>query len=407
MPLNSIAISVTLLVGIMLFHRRLRHSEQWRATVTPLASIIGSGFLIVAPLLHSVMGKWALLGMVGLSVFAYGLGWVIRFNIANAEPYLEKHPTGVISRLEKTAQWSLGIAYAISVAFYVTLFTAFIFDRLEVSDPVAGKWVTTVLLLSIMGIAWLRGAKGLEWIELIAVTIKLAIILGVLAALLSFDVVEGAAWFQHEAITELSLIQTSAMLAGMLMVTQGFETARFMGEQYNPEQRINAVKYSQGIAITLYVVFVGLTCPIFLTFPITELNETTISHTLGKAVWVLPFLLLIAATASQLSAALADTLGGGGLLKELVKWRFSNNVYYMLIILLALFLVWSANVFEIINLASKGFALYYLMQVLIAISLVWKLPRNGVLIWPRLVLMGVLGIGLVFVIGWSIPAPHS
>ncbi len=139
MFLNSVAVSVTLLVGILLFHRQLRHSEQWRATVTPLPSIIGSGFLIVAPLLLSVMGKWALLGMVELSVFAYALGWVIRFNIANAEPYLEKHPAGVISRLENTAHWSLGIAYATSVAFYISLFTVFIFDRLGVSDPVAGK----------------------------------------------------------------------------------------------------------------------------------------------------------------------------------------------------------------------------------------------------------------------------
>ena len=40
--------------------------------------------------------------------------------------------------------------------------------------------VTTVLLLTIMAVAFKRGARGLESIELVAVTIKLAIIIGVL-----------------------------------------------------------------------------------------------------------------------------------------------------------------------------------------------------------------------------------
>ena len=47
MLLNSVAIISTLIVGWGLFNKRVRLSPQWRATVTPLASIIGSGFLIV------------------------------------------------------------------------------------------------------------------------------------------------------------------------------------------------------------------------------------------------------------------------------------------------------------------------------------------------------------------------
>ncbi|MAZ89962.1 MAG: hypothetical protein CL693_20185 [Cellvibrionaceae bacterium] len=407
MALNSIALGVTFLIGVMLFHRRMIGSPQWRATVTPLASIIGSGFLIIAPLLHSVMGKWALLGITGLSIFAYGLGWIIRYNIVNAEPVLQREKQGVIAYLEQAAQWSLGVAFAISVAFYLSLFIAFVFDRVGIVDVTASKWATTGLLMSIMGIAWWRGARGLESIELFAVSIKLAIILGVLAALLTYDVQSGTSWFAHNPIAEFTTAQTLAMLGGMLMVTQGFETARFMGGQYSVRQRVNAVKYSQWIAIALYVTFIGLTCPIFLTYPIVELNETTISETLGQVVWVLPLLLLVAATASQLSAALADTIGGGGLLKELVKLRLSTNVYYMLIIALALILVWVANVFEIINLASKGFALYYLIQVLIALILMIRQPQHSV--WKGLMLLvgGVMAGLLVFVIGWAIPAPHS
>ena len=116
---NSIALATSLLVAIVLFLPRLRQSVQWRATVTPLASIIGSGFLIIAPLLHSVMGKWALLGIILLSILAYTLGSVIRFNIRHAEPELARNPHGSIATLEKASQWALGAAYAISVAFYI------------------------------------------------------------------------------------------------------------------------------------------------------------------------------------------------------------------------------------------------------------------------------------------------
>ena len=56
--LNSIAIVATLLFGVFLIRKKLLDSKLWGATVTPLASIIGSGFLIVAPLLHSVFGKY-------------------------------------------------------------------------------------------------------------------------------------------------------------------------------------------------------------------------------------------------------------------------------------------------------------------------------------------------------------
>lgn len=404
--LNYLTVALSLIALMLLAGRRLRQSPQWRATVTPLASIIGSGFLIVAPLLHSVLGKWALAGMISLSILAYAIGAVIRFNIHYAENYLENNQRDGIARLETLSQWVLGIAYAISVAFYTSLFIAFLVDRLGVVDPTLMRWATTVLLLFVMTVAWRRGAHGLETIELIAVTLKLAIIIGVLIALASYDIMTGTQWFQHEAIKPLSRWDTFAMLAGMLMVTQGFETARFMGAHYSSAVRIKAVRYSQLIAIVIYVIFIGVTCPIFLEFPIVELNETTISQTLGQVVMVLPVMLLIAATSSQLSAALADTIGGGGLLKELIPIRLPDNVFYMGIVVIAIVLIWSANVFEIINYASKGFAAYYLLQVLITIALLRKqkinLNKLGLLAGCYL-LVAIL----LFVVFASIAAPHG
>lgn len=404
--LNYVTVVTALISLAFLARKRLRQSNQWRATVTPLASIIGSGFLIVAPLLHAVLGKWALAGMIFLSILAYAIGSIIRFNIRYAEQYLIDHPESGIAKIETLSQWALGFAYAISVAFYTSLFTAFLFDRLSISDPVLMRWATTVLLLSVMAVAWRRGARGLETIELLAVTLKLAIIIGVLIALGSYDFISHTAWFQHDAIKKLSLWNSLAMLAGMLMVTQGFETTRFMGKHYTATVRINAARYSQWIATIIYITFISFTCPLFLEFPIVELNETTISQTLGQVVMVLPVMLLIAATASQLSAALADTIGGGGLLRELIPIQLPDNFFYMGVVAISIILIWSANVFEIINYASKGFGAYYLLQVLITLALLSKqtLNRSNIKSFLGCVLLVLI---LLFVVFASIPAPHS
>lgn len=404
--LNSIAIIATLFFGVFLTRRKLLGAEIWKATVTPLASIIGSGFLIVAPLLHSVFGKWAPVGIIVLVVLGYGIGNVIRFNIIHVEQYLLNNPKSFIGNLEKISQMALGISYAISVAFYVSLFSSFVSKEVGISSIQVMKWITTITLLSIMIISWLRGTRGLERIELVAVTIKLAVIGGVLLALAIYDVSTQAHWFQHGPIKELGLFEKLSMLAGMLMVTQGFETTRFMGEHYSPEIRRKASRNSQWISIIIYVLFIGLTCPIFLSFPITELNETTVSISLGQAISVLPLLLLGAAIASQLSAALADTIGGGGLLKEIIPSKLSIKLYYMMIIALAIILIWSANVFEIINFASKGFAIYFLLQVLISIKFINQdilRVKRALANWGSLFLVLIL----LFVIFFSTPAPHS
>jgi hypothetical protein len=44
-----------------LLNPRLEKNKLWKATVIPLASIIGSGYLVCAPLLYYILGDWAVL----------------------------------------------------------------------------------------------------------------------------------------------------------------------------------------------------------------------------------------------------------------------------------------------------------------------------------------------------------
>ena len=59
------------------------------ATATPLASIFGSGFLVIVPILAGAVGPYAWLAMICVCGLAYAMGSVIRFNIRNTEPLLE------------------------------------------------------------------------------------------------------------------------------------------------------------------------------------------------------------------------------------------------------------------------------------------------------------------------------
>jgi len=51
--LNALIIGVTVITGAILLYPRLANAPLWRAAITPLASIIGSGFLMLGPILDA------------------------------------------------------------------------------------------------------------------------------------------------------------------------------------------------------------------------------------------------------------------------------------------------------------------------------------------------------------------
>ena len=65
--LQDIFISLTTLalLGVLMLPR-VRDARAWRATVTPLASIIGSGFLVLGPILSHSYGQYAPMMMLFL-----------------------------------------------------------------------------------------------------------------------------------------------------------------------------------------------------------------------------------------------------------------------------------------------------------------------------------------------------
>ncbi len=81
MQTNLLMIGVAAIVVAFTLRPRLIRSPLWRATVTPLASIIGSGFLVAGPILAHAAGNWAWAAMLALCLVGYLFGAAIRRNI--------------------------------------------------------------------------------------------------------------------------------------------------------------------------------------------------------------------------------------------------------------------------------------------------------------------------------------
>jgi hypothetical protein len=296
--------------------------------------------------------------------------------------------------LERLSEATLIGAYVVSVAFYLRLLSAFVLRGFDATDPTSERALTTTILVGIGVVGYRRGLAGLEALEAVAVSAKLSIIAALLfgLAIYDFDTLTVLPTGTGSATT---FIEVARILAGGLIMVQGFETVRYLGEAYSRESRIEAMKRAQWIAAAIYVLFVGLSLPLFSALPQPIQETAMIDLTAAVASW-LPPMLVVAAVMSQFSASVADTAGGGGLIAEITQRRLSHRHSYLLIALGGIALTWFADIFQIIALASRAFALYDLIQCGVAFAAAPRVNTNAGR-WPRVgfVLMGLLLAGIV------------
>src|SRR5690242_9242445 len=114
--------AATLLVTL---RPRLLRSPRWRATVTPLASIIGSGFLVAAPILGHAAGGLAVIAMAALCAAGWLFGSAIRTNIRLAEPLLAAQPPRWLAQIDRLSDLALLLSYFVSVSYYLNLLADF------------------------------------------------------------------------------------------------------------------------------------------------------------------------------------------------------------------------------------------------------------------------------------------
>lgn len=395
-------VAAVVAVASVLLRPAVRKSVLWRATVTPLASIIGSGFLVVTPLLAAAVGSWAPVAMCGIVAVAYWIGSAIRFVIGECEPRMEAdEPWRLLVDVDRLSRLILGFAYVVSVAFYVRLMASFLL-RATGDGDMAAQLLSTAVLATIGAIGWLRGLHGLETLEEAAVGAKLAIIGGLLVALVVFDSSDPSGFVDAYRAGDVAAEAwpTMRLLGGMLLVVQGFETSRYLGAYYDRPMRIRSMRSAQLLSAGIYVVFVALAVGAFDALP-ARVDETAILDVAGELTPVLVPLLVIAAVASQFSAAVADTAGGGEMLTGSARRAPAAGVGYIAVTGAAIAVVWLVDVFAIISFASRAFAAYYFSQTLMVVLVLARsdgIPRRRQKLVSYTALLVILGLVSIFAI---------
>lgn len=372
----------------------------WRlrlsAMTTPLASIFGSGFLVIVTVLGGSVGPWSAPAMAGICALAYAVGSVIRHNIRHAEPLVETKDTPRrVAILSTIGQIALIPAYVISVTLYIRILASYALGFVDIGGSFVEKLLTTGVIGIVLLLAVTKGLSALESAEKWALAATVAIILLLLGAFGFHDV---------QAFATRSIVLPDApgadtwrivtLLAGTLIVVQGFETTRYLGDQFDADTRVRASRDAQIVSSAIYVLFVASATPLMHFLPRQVADNALMQLTGIVATW-LTYPLVLVAIFSQFSAAVADAISGSGSLIEVSRRTLPKRATYLLICLSAIALCWATTTFTILALASRAFAFYYLVECLVAITVSHKVGHKA--------LFGLVALVLAFVTLFATP----
>ncbi|TZG27294.1 hypothetical protein [Sphingomonas montanisoli] len=391
------ALSSAVLVTLFLSFGRFARSDGWRATVTPLASIIGSGFLICGPILAREFGRAAIVAEAALLLIAYAAGAVIRFNIIHVENYLAKASfNDPVSWLARATQGVLALAYAISVAYYLKLLAEFLLKPIAVGPAwhhLASNMTVTAIIIAIILLAYGNGLKRVEHLAHGTVSFKIGIIAGLLTGLACW-------WLTNAAADPLPPARVSVasipLLLGLVITVQGFETSRYLGHAYSQEIRIRTMRHAQWIASAIYLAFLLLLTP-FLGRAAEAEGVAGILDIMTMVSPALGVFVLVGALSSQLSAAVADSIGSGGLMSEVTRRKLSVQLAFALAGALAVVVVWLTDPFEVVAISSRAFALFYALQCVLAFTVARRTGAGRLAQYLGFIVVGLICLVAVFV----------
>ena len=371
--------------------------SRFEVLATPLASIFGSGFLVIVPVLAQAVGQYMVYAMIAVTLLAYLVGSVIRHNIRVAEPVLAEGSDTFASMLEKLSDAAIVIAYIISITLYLHILASFLLGGLDMDTTLNNNIITSSVIIFIIVVGSIWGLGVLGFLEKWALFITLGLIALVLAGFgfYDFQALNSPAGLVTLDVTISDPWKALTVVAGTLIVVQGFETPRYLGDQFNAGLRVWGSRWSQIISTVIYVSFVFLALPVVHELG-GQYDDNSLIKLVGYTAFVfLPLAVIVAAVLSQFSAAVADTFAAIGNMGELSNHRLKSIYAYLLIGAAALILTWSADTFQILALASRAFAFYYFLQCLVAFKVSRKL---GVKLGS-----GMLAVVLGFIVLFAVP----
>ncbi len=347
--------------------RRVGVANVMRASVTPLASIFGSGFLIIVPLLEQSMGRLAVVGVVAVCAVAWLVGTAIRHNVAVVEPLVG---AGELDPIDRRLEWigdiAIAVAYVISVALYLRIMAEYLVRYVAPGTEWAVSAVACAAAIGIVAIGLLRGFHGLDLLERIALiaVLILTTVLGVTFVGADVSRLLGSGIHLPPG-GEGGVGKTLLLLGGLVITVQGFETVRYLADEYDAPTRIWASRLAQVVAASIYIGFVVVATPLMGLGTGAGADETLVDIT-ERVAPLLTLPLVICAVLSQLSAATADTAAASGNLNDRAPGALGGQRAYLFSGAAAVALILTIPTLTIVAVASRAFAAYYGVQCVVA-----------------------------------------
>lgn len=335
--------------------------------MTPLASILGSGLLIIVPILERALGAFAVFGAIGICAFAWLVGTVIRHNVTVVGQQKKDGTLNAMTgRLGRLGDAVIVIAYVISVALYLRIMAQymvgfFIPGGSAILEPV----IACVSVALIITIGIFRGFKGLDRLDRISLLAVLGLTTVLGGALLFHDgVLLGSSDLRLPPLPPAGLLEALLVLGGLVITVQGFETVRYLGNRYDADTCVRASRAAQLVSASIYIGFVAVATPVMGLGTTAGADITLLNITNRIAPWLaLP--LVLSAVLSQFSAAIADTEAARGNLTGLRRW-FTGPRPYLISGAAAIAIAAAVPTFALVTIASRAFAAYYAVEATIA-----------------------------------------
>lgn len=337
------------------------------AVVTPLASILGSGLLIIVPVLERALGGLALVGVPLVCGIAWVTGTAIRHNVRVVEPLVAAGTVDRLThRLETVAHAVIVVAYVISVALYLRIMAEYLVRYVVPGgSPTLERLIACLAVALIVAVGVTRGFAGLDLLDrgTLGVALMITTVLGVTLLVHDARTLRGPG-LTFPPVPDHHPVTTLLVLGGIVITVQGFETVRYLGDEYDAETRIWASRLAQVIATAIYLGFVAVATPVMGLGTSAGADSTLLDIT-GRVAPLLALPLVVSAVLSQFSAATADTVAAEGNLRGLSRWMHGPRPFLVSGVT-AVALAATMPTYTIITVASRAFAGYYAIQALIA-----------------------------------------
>lgn len=229
-------------------------------------------------------------------------------------------------------------------------------------------------LALLMAVGWFGGLQWLNKLGYRTTAFNLAAVVAVVSAIIIWNglVALSGEWTLPDRTFSMDGEDFRKIL-GLFAIVQGFEAARYIGSRFSADLRISGMRAAQYISSVVFVLLLLSSLFLFANVE-TDFDGTAIFVISGVVGDLLPWLILLAALGSQLSAIVNATMSRSDML---VSLRVPRRLTFVMLVVPAVVIFIMADITQAVSLASRVFAAYFLLQAAIAGILAWRKQSWG------------------------------